>query len=77
MCLSSAEILDINLTYGCILSIQETLDFIKKDEADAVSLLRSKEASPFDGLLEMRNTNTMERQKQDGYEESQSNSSKY
>ena len=56
--------LDINLTYGCILSIQETLDTIKKDEADVVRLLRSKEASPFDGLLEMRNLNTMDRQKQ-------------
>jgi hypothetical protein len=33
MCITSKDMLDINITYGCIDSIQETLDSIKKDEA--------------------------------------------
>ena len=51
-CISSVDMLDINLTYGCILSIQDTLDLIKKDEAEVVRELRDKKTSPFDGILD-------------------------
>ena len=51
-CITSVDMLDINLTYGCILSIHDTLDLIKKDEAEVVSELRDKKTSPFDGILD-------------------------
>ena len=51
-CITSVDMLDINLTYGCILSIQDTLDLIKKDESEVVRELRDKQASPFDGILD-------------------------
>ena len=45
--------LDINLTYGCILSISDTLDLIKKDEAEVFRQVRHMEMSNFGSLPRM------------------------
>ena len=54
MCITSKDMLDINITYGCIDSIQETLDSIKKDEAYVkaeLQRIKKSEGPGFENLL--------------------------